>query len=120
MLRDLASGRPAEFGPEIVSPSYLPDLVHVALDLLIDGEHGFWHLPNAGEASWAELAAMLATRAGLPPPQTVETHETTRIRALHSRRGVLLPSLASALDRFVADCEVHWSAKPAPLRIAAE
>ena len=30
----------------MVSPTYVPDLVHASLDLLIDGEHGLWHLAN--------------------------------------------------------------------------
>jgi dTDP-4-dehydrorhamnose reductase len=29
-----------------ISPTYVPDLVHTALDLLIDGEAGIWHLAN--------------------------------------------------------------------------
>jgi dTDP-4-dehydrorhamnose reductase len=106
---------------EIVSPSYLPDLVHIALDLLIDGEQGLWHLPNPGQASWAELAAMLAGRADLPAPAYLPSRgRKLRNSALHSRRGALLPPLASALDRFVRDCEVDWAPRPAALRVAAE
>ena len=36
----------------IVSPTYVPDLVNRALDLLIDGAAGVWHLANAGALSW--------------------------------------------------------------------
>ncbi|HEV7873589.1 MAG TPA: sugar nucleotide-binding protein, partial [Enterovirga sp.] len=90
MLHALASGGRPKADAEIVSPSYLPDLVHVALDLLIDGERGFWHLPNSGQASWAELAMMLAERAGLPPrPRVSATGSEMRISALRSRRGAL-------------------------------
>lgn len=39
-----------------VSPTYVPDLVHAALDLLIDDERGIWHLANGGAVTWAELA----------------------------------------------------------------
>jgi len=39
-----------------VSPTYVPDLVNVALDLLIDGTDGIWHLANEGDISWSELA----------------------------------------------------------------
>jgi len=108
-------------GTEIVSPSYLPDLVHVALDLLIDGERGFWHLPNPGQASWADLALGLADRAGLSPPHPTRPASLKgRISALHSRRGVLLPPLASALDRFVGECEIDWKATRDVVQVAAE
>ena len=33
-----------------VSPTYVPDLVHACLDLLIDGESGLWHLTNSGRS----------------------------------------------------------------------
>ncbi|RYD53963.1 MAG: SDR family oxidoreductase, partial [Sphingobacteriales bacterium] len=36
----------------IVSPTYVPHLVHAALDLLIDDECGIWHLANKGAISW--------------------------------------------------------------------
>ena len=37
----------------VISPTYVPDLTHAALDLLIDGEGGLWHLANQGAVSWA-------------------------------------------------------------------
>ncbi|HEU0135509.1 MAG TPA: SDR family oxidoreductase, partial [Allosphingosinicella sp.] len=39
-----------------VSPTYVPDLCHAALDLLVDGETGLWHLANDGELSWFDFA----------------------------------------------------------------
>jgi dTDP-4-dehydrorhamnose reductase len=44
----------------IVSPTYVPDLVHATLDLLLDGERGIWHLANVGSISWHELAREIA------------------------------------------------------------
>jgi dTDP-4-dehydrorhamnose reductase len=44
----------------VVSPTYVPDLVNAALDLLIDGEQGLWHLVNDGSLSWAELVRRAA------------------------------------------------------------
>jgi dTDP-4-dehydrorhamnose reductase len=121
MLRALAAGRRLRAQTEIVSPSYLPDLVHVSLDLLMDWERGVWHLPNAGQASWAELAATLANRVGLPAPRSrPATVGEFPVAALHSRRGMLLPPLASALDRFVNECEIDWRATPDVVGIAAE
>ena len=47
-----------------MSPTYVPDLVDRALDLLIDGAAGVWHLANAGAVSWLEFARMAAVAAG--------------------------------------------------------
>ena len=65
-LRALARGGRFRAADDVrVSPTYVPDLVHACLDLLIDGESGIWHLANAGDVSWAELAAEAATLAGI-------------------------------------------------------
>jgi dTDP-4-dehydrorhamnose reductase len=50
-----------------VSPTYVPDLVDVTLDLLIDNESGIWHVANSGAVSWADFARMVAARAGYSP-----------------------------------------------------
>ncbi|HET7710185.1 MAG TPA: family 1 glycosylhydrolase [Sphingomicrobium sp.] len=50
----------------IVSPTYVPDLVHAALDLLLDEETGLWHLTNRGAVSWFDLAREVAAAARLP------------------------------------------------------
>ena len=49
----------------IVSPTYVPDLVHATLDLLLDGENGIWHLTNKGAISWHDLACQVADMAKL-------------------------------------------------------
>src|SRR5205085_9253691 len=49
----------------IVSPTYVPDLVHATLDLLLDEETGIWHLTNQGAISWHELAMQMADRANV-------------------------------------------------------
>jgi dTDP-4-dehydrorhamnose reductase len=121
MLQALASGDRLDVPAEIVSPSYLPDLAHVALDLLIDGESGIWHLPNAGQASWAELARMLADRAGLTDAViAVKADQAALTTALVSGRGTLLAPLASALDRYVDESVSDWSVTPVVAGIAAE
>ena len=55
--------------PETLSLSYLPDLAHAALDLLIDGEAGPWHLANRGPIARDEVVAALACalRGHAPP-----------------------------------------------------
>jgi dTDP-4-dehydrorhamnose reductase len=50
----------------VVSPTYVPDLAHASLDLLLDGESGLWHLTNEGAMSWYELARHAASACGLP------------------------------------------------------
>ena len=51
-LRDLAAGRRVLASDDlVVSPTFVPDLVHATLDLLTDGESGVWHLANQGMVS---------------------------------------------------------------------
>jgi dTDP-4-dehydrorhamnose reductase len=51
-LSTIANGFPVEAADDvIVSPTYVPDLVNAALDLLIDDERGIWHLTNRGATS---------------------------------------------------------------------
>jgi dTDP-4-dehydrorhamnose reductase len=85
-----------------VSPTWVPDLCHVALDLLIDGETGLWHLANDGEVSWYDFARRVAEGAGLDSDLVVrdDSAEETST-ALTSRRGVLLRSFDAALEDFL-------------------
>ncbi|MGI4876018.1 MAG: SDR family oxidoreductase, partial [Janthinobacterium lividum] len=93
---------------QIVSPTYVPDLVDTLLDLLIDGESGIWHLANDGGGSWVDLARMVARACGLddsrvagvstasldlPAPRPFDVR-------LASERGRILPTLDSAMARF--------------------
>ena len=107
--RALAAGRAVEAGHDVVSPTYVPDLVHEVLDLLIDGGTGLWHLANPGAISWRDLAARAARRR---LRRGLVTRHRTRSRSTRaaSERGVLLPPLDSALDRFFRDSEVDWAA----------
>ena len=89
-----------------VTPTYLPDLVHASLDLLIDKEAGIWHLTNGTAVTWLELAAQAAQAAGLDaaPLAAAQRLEgrTPLVCALGSERGLLLPPLAGALARYAA------------------
>jgi len=101
----------------IVSPTYVPDLVHTSLDLLIDGERGIWHLAHTGAVTWVEFARRVAALAGLDaslikPRTTVELDLVARrplYSALGSERGVLLSSFDDALARFFRECEADWN-----------
>ena len=106
---------------QVVSPTYVPDLVQAALDLLIDGERGVWHVTNESPVTWSQLAYRIAESAGLPRHGIVPTPAAAlaqRARrpaysALRSARGRLLPTLDDALRRFHAD-RVPSSAGLAP------
>jgi dTDP-4-dehydrorhamnose reductase len=92
-----------------VSPTYIPDLVDAVLDLAIDGEHGVWHLANAGTATWADLARAAAQLAGAPAERVIAVARSELpwraprpvFSALASARGALLPTLDDALQRYV-------------------
>lgn len=93
----------------VVTPTYVPDLVHVCLDLMIDREHGIWHLSNADALSWAELARKACAMAGVddrllrPVPAAELGWAALRPRycALGSERARLLPGLDDALARYL-------------------
>jgi dTDP-4-dehydrorhamnose reductase len=106
---------------QVVSPTYVPDLAQSALDLLIDGEHGVWHLTNAKALSWADFARRACEHAGLDhglvrDARGVDLGQTAlrpSFCALGSERGVLLPSLDDALGRYQRDHEPVPSLAPA-------
>lgn len=92
----------------IVTPSYVPHLVHTALDLLIDGETGIWHLTNGTPVSWAEFARRLARALDLAESHIMPiaaadagflAPRPTRV-PLATMRGAPLPSLDEAIAEF--------------------
>ncbi|MDB5956884.1 family 1 glycosylhydrolase [Ramlibacter sp.] len=95
-----------------VSPTYVPDLAHGALDLLIDGESGIWHLANRGAVSWSQLACMAAEGARLdaglvqavPGASLGWVARRPRFSALASERGLVMPTLEEGLSRYLAAC----------------
>ena len=86
----------------------MPDLVHATLDLLIDGEHGIWHLTNAGACTWADLARAAARAADLdeslvrarPHIELGLSARRPRYVALASERGWVMPPLEEALAAY--------------------
>jgi dTDP-4-dehydrorhamnose reductase len=97
---------------QCVSPTYVPDLANAALDLLVDGERGLWHLSNRGEVSWHRFAQMAAEAAGLqaglvqamPSSALTQVARRPRYSALASERAVLMPTLDHAMARYLGDC----------------
>ncbi|WP_194776263.1 family 1 glycosylhydrolase [Pararhodonellum marinum] len=92
----------------VVSPTYVPDLVNTALNLLIDEERGIWHLSNQGSLTWADFACEIALRGGMEE-KSFQTKKLLQMKwkakrprysVLHSEKGVQLPVLENALNRF--------------------
>ncbi|HEY0026277.1 MAG TPA: family 1 glycosylhydrolase [Allosphingosinicella sp.] len=85
-----------------VSPTYVPDLCHATLDLLIDGETGIWHLANQGRLSWYEFARRVAEGAGLDTALVKPLCEAeSAVTALASARGAMLRPLEEALEEYL-------------------
>jgi dTDP-4-dehydrorhamnose reductase len=98
MLSALAEGR--RFGASrtsFVSPTYLPDLCHATLDLLVDGERGLWHLANQGRMSWYEFAVRVAQEAGCNPALIDPEDGAPADNSLSSRHGHQLRPVEEAI-----------------------
>lgn len=104
----------------LVSPTYVPDLVNVALDLLIDEERGVWHLANQGAYTWAELARLVADMAHLDTsfvvPRSMRAFGLAAARpqysVLGSRQGNLLPRAEERLYQCVTEMLPAITAPP--------
>ena len=128
MLRLRAGQRFAAAADVLVSPTYVPDLVDAALDLLIDGERGIWHLASPGAVSWAELARMAAGRCGVDPG-LIEPVPAARLgwraprpsySVLGSERGAIMPPLEDALARYADAVSSTATARLGPAEGLAE
>ena len=126
-VRSLSNGIPFPAACDnIVSPTYVPDLVNASLDLLIDGDSGVWHLANRGEMSWSQLAMEIAARAELPASlvRAVPSSELglqarrPAYSALGSERGAILSSVENALDRWCDAVRVHDFTSSAALQLS--
>jgi dTDP-4-dehydrorhamnose reductase len=115
-LAALRSGQPFTASNDlVVTPTYVPDLVNVSLDLLIDRERGVWHLTNGEAVTWAELARKACEVAGVdsrglqerPARELGYVAVRPGYSALGSERGMLLPSLEDALGRYIRALEEH-------------
>ncbi len=109
-LAALKEGRTIQAASDVhVSPTYVPDLANTSIDLLLDGETGICHVTNEGAVTWAELARKVAETAGYDV-SLVEAVPMTRMKwkaarpgfsALRSEKGIRLPSLEHALERYL-------------------
>jgi dTDP-4-dehydrorhamnose reductase len=109
-IKTLEAGSPFVAANDItVSPTYVPDLVHASLDLLIDREKGIWHLTNAQPITWVDLALKACDMAGIDASR-IEARSVANLdyiaarpafSALHSERAIILPTLDDALSRYL-------------------
>jgi dTDP-4-dehydrorhamnose reductase len=89
--------------------------VNACLDLLIDEAAGIWHLANTSALSWADFALRAADRGRLDKHliKSVTTEEMNLVArrpcfsALGTERGVPLPNLDSAIDRYFSEGAVN-------------
>lgn len=98
-----------------ISPTYVPDLVHATLDLMVDDEKGIWHLANKGSITWADFAYETAERFGLdnshinalPLRDLAYPAARPYYSVLGSEKGYLLPTLDNAMQRFFDEKKMH-------------
>ena len=109
-LQAARNGQPFEAADDVrMAPTYVPDLVNTALDLLLDDACGIWHLACQDSCTWAELARTAARRAGLSDEFVVPRRMTDfglaavrpRQSVLSSERGMVQPCIDDALGRMM-------------------
>lgn len=111
----------------LVSPTYVPDLVNVSLDLLIDEECGVWHLANQGAYSWADLAKLAADMASMDTsfvvPRAMQALRLPAARpaysVLGSKQGNLLPSMEHRLNHCVSEMMPHITVSAEDMAVAS-
>lgn len=121
-----AGGTVLASSDHVVTPTFVPDLVHATLDLIVDGEAGIWHVTSGEPLSWLEFGRKIADALGLDrslvraarPEQLGWRAPRPANAALASTRGALLPSLDDALRRHAAARRPHLAssaqAEPIP------
>jgi dTDP-4-dehydrorhamnose reductase len=109
VTRQLTAGRTLRAAADLtVTPTYVPDLCHAVLDLVIDGETGLWHLSNGEALTWADFGQVLAETLGLdrrlirPVPAAEFAWRARRPQKapLATERGRRLPDLARAVEHY--------------------
>jgi dTDP-4-dehydrorhamnose reductase len=109
----------------VVSPTYVPDLCHATLDLLVDGEKGIWHLANQGSLSWYDFAVRVAEGAGFDASRVRPLGTgTPAATVLGSRHGPMMRSLDEAIEDYLREVqdrpELAVSAPAEETMLAAE
>lgn len=94
---------------QFISLTYVPDLVHETLNILLDDESGIVHAANQGQMTDAELARKAAQFAqlddslikGVSAAQLQQKVKMPANAAIQSEKGVLLPQYESALKHYL-------------------
>jgi dTDP-4-dehydrorhamnose reductase len=119
-LEALARGEPVRAGRNTsVSPTYVPDLCHATLDLLVDGEKGIWHLANQGKLSWHEFATHVAEGAGYDTSLVLPIEDAPANTALTSSRGLMLRPIEQAINDYLGSVGER-AEEPFKVDVAAE
>ena len=109
-IADLKERKPVYAANDVfISPTFVPDLINMSLDLMLDNEHGIYHLANHGRITWADLAFKIADMAGLdrsliravPSIELNLKAKRPKNNILLSEKGVVMPALESALQRYL-------------------
>ena len=108
---------------QIGSPTYAKDLARVICDMIPTDKYGIYHVRNEGYVSWADFAKMIMEKSGLscriiPVPSS--EYITLARRPLNSRLSgkklqaagfAPMPTVADALDRYLAELKEEKSAE---------
>jgi dTDP-4-dehydrorhamnose reductase len=106
--RELRAGRDVSAAEGfVVTPTFVPDLVHASLDLLLDEATGIRHLTNQEPVSWFEFGRRVAETLDLDPRRVRPARpdqlgwqaRRPAFVPLGSLHGQLLPRLEDALER---------------------
>jgi dTDP-4-dehydrorhamnose reductase len=117
-LAELKQGRKVNLANDVyISPTYVPDLAHHVLDLLLDDEDGIVHVANQGQKTWAEFGIQIAEMAGCdktlirskPSRHLNLKAEMPKYSVLQSEIGIRLPALEDALFRYFEVTSVYQS-----------
>ena len=110
ILNRIKEGRTVEAANDnLISLTYVPDLVHETLNILLDDECGIVHAANQGQTTDANLARKAAQFArlndslvkGVPTAKLQQKIPAPQNAALRSEKGVLLPEFESALKHYL-------------------
>ena len=116
VLRTLSLGEPFVAPDDaVISPTYVPDLVHASLDLLIDRAGGLWHLANTGTVSWYDLAREAASTARLDPGPLVgvptgpgPAGTPAALQRTRQRSRTSTPRARQCAGPLCRECEIDW------------
>lgn len=117
-LYALRDGRPFRVPNDIViTPTYVPDLAHVTLDLLLDQAEGVWHLCNETPMTWSALIRQVAERMEIstdtlvacPVAQLNLSAPRPTNSVLTSERGWPMPTLDDAITRYVDEMSEQFA-----------